>query len=145
MLDIEKAAVANHCVHTTPQIKQGIAKQVQTSAEASDTVPLHQTLPPQVLEGPLTHDVALDVLALDVLSWVEGLILSIAFQLLVECDSFLDFRNLLEVCSVWNLEAAHAKFANDAMKIMNRKLVGLFSRHSYRRISTLLLQCLQIE
>merc|ERR1719510_1856244 len=69
----------------------------------------HSTLTPQIFERPLTHDIALDVLALNVLVWPEGLLLSIPLELFIESDCILNLCDLLEVSCVWDLQASHAK------------------------------------
>mmetsp|Transcript_10826 Transcript_10826/g.28814 ORF Transcript_10826/g.28814 Transcript_10826/m.28814 type:complete len:589 (+) Transcript_10826:23-1789(+) len=69
----------------------------------------HEALPPEILEGALAHDVALDVLALHVLIWPEGLLLCILLQLVVERDRILDLRDLLEVRGVGDLQTPHAE------------------------------------
>merc|ERR1719433_1693214 len=57
----------------------------------------HQSLPAKVFECPLAHDVALDVLALNVLVRPEGLLLCVTLELLVQGDGILYLGDLLEV------------------------------------------------
>merc|ERR1712181_202145 len=77
----------------------------------------HKTLPPQILECPLAHYVSLDVFALHVMVWPECLIFCILFQLLVQRDRILNFRNFLEMSCVWDFEAPHAECVSPLLEM----------------------------
>merc|ERR1712187_845507 len=78
-----------------------IDKQTQTRS--------YKTLPSQVFECSLAHDVSLDIFAFDVMVWPESLILRIFLQLIIQCDRVLNLCDLLEVCCIRNLQASHPK------------------------------------